>query len=75
MSRKLAWALALAGMFGVAISPDAASAQRGPRVTAVEISPADAQIQVRQQQVFLATAYDGPTTPSRRLPSRSPRAT
>jgi hypothetical protein len=58
-----AWAVALAGVMAVAFHPDAASAQRGPRVRTVEITPADAQIQVGQQQVFLANAYDAGNNP------------
>jgi hypothetical protein len=58
-----AWAFALAGVFAIALYPDAASAQRGPRVRTVEISPSDAQIQVGQQQVFLANAYDAGNNP------------
>jgi Tol biopolymer transport system component len=58
-----AWAIALAGVVAVALHPDAASAQRAPRVRTVEISPADAQIQVGQQQVFLANAYDAGNNP------------
>ncbi len=58
-----AWAFALAGMLAIAFHPDAASAQRGPRIRTVEISPADAQIQVGQQQYFLANAYDAGNNP------------
>ena len=58
-----AWAFALAGVLAIALHPDAASAQRGARVRTVEISPADAQIQVGQQQVFLANAYDAGNNP------------
>jgi uncharacterized protein YjdB len=58
-----AWALALAGVLVIALHPDAASAQRGPRIRTVEISPADAQIQVGQQQYFLANAYDAGNNP------------
>jgi hypothetical protein len=58
-----AWAFALAGVLAIALHPDAASAQRGPRVRTVDISPADAQIEVNQQQVFLANAYDAANNP------------
>ncbi len=58
-----AWAFALAGVVASALHPASASAQRGPRVRTVEISPADAQIQVGQQQVFLANAYDAGNNP------------
>lgn len=62
MSRQLAWMLVLAGTFGIALVPDTASAQRA-RVAIVEIMPADAQIAVGQQQVFLASAYDRDNSP------------
>ena len=55
-------ALALAGVLAVAVLPGVASAQRA-RVNSVEISPADAQIPVGQQQVFLANAYDRGNNP------------
>lgn len=59
-----AWALAFAGVFAVALSPDAALAQRRPvRISSVELSPADAAIQVGQQQIFLPTAYDASNNP------------
>lgn len=58
-----AWAFALAGVVAIALHPAFASAQRGPRVRTVEISPADAQIQAGQQQVFLANAYDAGNNP------------
>jgi len=58
-----AWALALAGIFAVAISPDAATAQRRVRITSVEIAPADAAIQVGRPQVFFCTAYDAANNP------------
>jgi len=58
-----AWALALAGMLAVAISPDAAFAQRRVRITSVEIAPADAAIQVGRPQVFFCTAYDAANNP------------
>jgi hypothetical protein len=58
-----AWALALAGIFAVAISPDAASAQRRVRITSVEITPADAAIQVGRPQVFFCTAFDAANNP------------
>ena len=58
-----AWALALAGVLAIAVHPDAAFAQRGPRVRSVDISPTDAQVQVGAQQVFLATAYDATNNP------------
>ena len=59
-----AWALALAGVFAVALSSDAAFAQRrAVRISSVELSPADAAIQVGQQQIFLPTAYDASNNP------------
>jgi hypothetical protein len=58
-----AWALALAGIVVLAVHPAALSAQRTSRVRYVEIAPADAQIQVGQQQVFLANAYDAGNNP------------
>lgn len=60
---KPAWALALAGVFGVATSPDAALGQRRVRIASVEIAPADAAIQVGQTQVFFCTAYDAANNP------------
>jgi hypothetical protein len=53
-----AWALALAGIFAVAMSPDAASAQRRVRITSIDITPSDPVIQVGQPQVFFCNAYD-----------------
>jgi hypothetical protein len=58
-----AWALALAGIFAVAMSPDAAFAQRRVRITSVEIAPADAAIQVGRPQIFFCTAYDAANSP------------
>jgi Tol biopolymer transport system component len=55
-------ALALAGILAVSVLPGVASAQRA-RVNTVEISPADAQVPVGQQQVFLANAYDRQNSP------------
>jgi len=63
MSRKPAWALTLAVVFAVTMSPSAASAQRRVRITSVEIAPADAAIQVGRPQVFLCTAYDAANNP------------
>jgi len=56
-------ALALAGILAVSVLPGVASAQRVVRVNTVEITPADAQIPVGQQQVFLANAYDRANNP------------
>lgn len=56
-------ALALAGVLAVAVLPGVASAQRARAVYTVDISPADAQIQVGQQQAFIANAYDRGNNP------------
>lgn len=58
-----AWALALAGVLAVATSPDAAVAQRRVRIASVEVTPADAAIQVGQPQIFFCTAYDAANNP------------
>jgi hypothetical protein len=58
-----AWAFALAGVLAIALHPDAASAQRGARVRTVDISPADAQIQIGQTTYFTAAAYDAGNNP------------
>ena len=60
---KPAWALVLAGMFAVAMSPDAAFGQRRVRIASIEVTPADASIQVGQPQVFFCTAYDAANNP------------
>ena len=58
-----AWAFALAGIVALALHPVALPAQQRSRVRTVEIAPADAQIQVGQQQVFLANGYDAGNNP------------
>ncbi len=58
-----AWAFALAGIVALVVHPAALSAQRPSRIRYVEIAPADAQIQVGRQQVFLANAYDAQNNP------------
>lgn len=58
-----AWAFVLAGVVGLVAHPAALSAQRARAVRSVEIAPADARIQVGQQQVFLANAYDAGNNP------------
>ena len=59
-----AWALLLAGVFAVFVGPDAARAQRrAPRVSSVEITPADAATAVGQTVVFTPIAYDAANNP------------
>lgn len=59
-----AWALVLAGLFAVAVSPDAAFAQRrAVRISSVDMTPPDAAATVGQTVVFTPNAYDASNNP------------
>jgi len=64
MAWKAGRTLLLAGVFAVALGPDAALAQRRVRISSVEITPAEAAVVVGQQQVFFAVAYDASNNPA-----------
>jgi len=63
MSCNAGRTLLLAGLFAVALGPDAALAQRRARVFSVEVMPTEAMIVVGQQQVFVPVAYDRANNP------------